>query len=89
VKAVKNKDADKASTFWVPDQAESWRVATADSWDHMKANATELYFDRIPADPAFGAPVTTPAGLTTIQSGDKSLTLEMKQIGGNWYVAKM
>jgi hypothetical protein len=87
-KAMKGKDSSSASKYWVPAEAQAWRESTDSTWDSMKANQTEMYFDRIPSDPAFGPPVTTPAG-TTVTSSDKQWTLHMTQIDGKWYVAKV
>ena len=68
----------------MPEEAEAWR----DSVDGMKSGQTTRYIEGIPADPAFTAPVTSKAGVTTVQSADKSYTLQMKQIDGKWYVSR-
>src|SRR5829696_2895497 len=87
-KALKAKDTSTASSYFVPDQAEAWRETTDAAWNGMKSNQTEMYFDRIPSEPGFGAPVTTPAG-TTMTSSDKQWTLHMTQVDGKWYVSKV
>jgi len=84
-KALKNKDTSSASKYYVPDKADAWRQQTDDKLSGMRSNATEMYFEHIPAAPAFTAPVTA-AGKTTIVSGDKSYSLEMTQVDGKWYV---
>jgi hypothetical protein len=54
----------------------------------MKSGATERLLESMPAEPAFTPPVTSPAGVTTVASADKQYILTMKQIEGDWYVAK-
>ena len=83
-KALHSKNLSSAASFYVPNEAEAWR----ENLDGMKSGATERYFERIPGDPAFGAPVTSKEGVTTLQSADKSWTVEMKQLDGKWYVSK-
>ena len=73
-----------AASFYVPDEAEAWQ----ENLNGMKSGATERYFERIPANPGFGAPVTSKTGVTTLQSADKSFSVEMKQLDGKWYVSK-
>ena len=84
-KNLKSGDASKAAKYYLPEQAEAWE----ESVTYMKSGARERFRERIPADPSFTAPVTTAAGVTTISSTDKSYALEMKQIDGKWYVAKV
>jgi hypothetical protein len=55
----------------------------------MKSGARDRFRERIPAEPAFTAPVTTAAGVTTVSSADSAYALEMKQIDGKWYVSKI
>ena len=83
-KALKSGNTSKASGYYVPEEAESWR----DGIDGMKSGQTTRYIDSVPSDPAFTPPVTSKAGLTTVQSADKTYTLQMKQIDGKWYVSK-
>ena len=54
----------------------------------MKSGATDNYFDHIPADPGFAAPVTI-AGKSVAVSADKSFNLPMTQVDGKWYVESM
>jgi hypothetical protein len=84
-KNLKSGDASKAAKYYVPDQAEAWE----ESVTYMKSGARERFRERIPADPAFAAPVTSAKGVTTVSSSDKTYELEMKQIDGKWYVAKV
>jgi hypothetical protein len=84
-KNLKSGDVSKAAKYFVPTEAEAWE----ESATYMKSGARERFQERIPADPAFSAPVTTAAGVTTISSADKAYALEMKQIDGKWYVAKV
>lgn len=83
-KNLKSGDNSSAAKFYVPDEAEAWEEGV----NYMKSGASERLRERIPAEPAFTAPVTTAAGVTTISSADKSYALEMKQVDGKWYVAK-
>ena len=84
-KNLKSGDASKAAKYYVPEQADAWE----ESVTYMKSGARDRFRERIPAEPAFSAPVTTPAGVTTISSADKAYALEMKQVDGKWYVAKV
>jgi hypothetical protein len=86
-KAMKKNDTSTASKYYVPDQADAWRTTTDEQISSMKSGAEARYFERFPDAPNFGEPVTA-AGKTTIVSADKSLTLEITQINGQWYVAK-
>jgi hypothetical protein len=83
-KALHSKNVSGAAKYFVPDQAQSWE----DDFGTMKSGATERYFERIPAEPAYGAPVTSKEGVTTVQTADKQYSLEMKQIDGKWYVSR-
>jgi hypothetical protein len=84
-KNLKAGDNSEAAEYFVPTEAEAWE----ESVTYMKSGARERFRERIPADPAFTAPVTTAAGVTTISSADKAYALEMKQVDGKWYVAKV
>ena len=84
-KNLRSVDASKAAKYYVPEQAAAWE----ESVTYMKSGARERFRERIPAEPGFSAPVTTPAGVTTISSSDKAYALEMKQVDGKWYVAKV
>ena len=84
-KNLKAGDNSKAAKYYVPDQAEAWE----ESVTYMKSGARDRFRERIPAEPGFSAPVTTAAGVTTISSADKAYSLEMKQVDGKWYVAKV
>jgi hypothetical protein len=84
-KHLKAGNNSKAAKYYVPDQAEEWEQSVT----YMKSGARDRFRERIPAEPAFGAPVTTAAGVTTISSADKLYLLEMKQVDGKWYVAKV
>jgi hypothetical protein len=54
----------------------------------MKSGAKERFRERIPAEPAFTPVVTDPKGVSTIQSADKSFSMEMKRVDGKWYVSR-
>ena len=82
--ALKSGNTSKASSYYVPAEADAWR----DSVDGMKSGQTTRYIEAVPSDPAFTAPVTSKEGVTTVQSADKSYTLQMKQIDGKWYVSR-
>jgi hypothetical protein len=84
-KNLKSGNISSAAKFYVPAEAEAWE----ESATYMKSGARERFRERIPANPEFTAPVTTPAGVTTISSADKVYALEMKQLDGKWYVAKV
>lgn len=84
-KAMKSKDTSTASKYVVPAKSESWLEATDDKIDRLKTNASEIYFEHLPENPQFSAPVTA-AGKTIVVSADKAFTLEMTQIDGKWYV---
>jgi len=83
-KALHSKNLGTAAGYYTPADAQAWR----ENIDGMRSGSSDRYFERIPADPAFTAPVTSKAGITTITSGDKNFSLEMKQIDGKWYVSK-
>jgi hypothetical protein len=83
-KALKAGKVTKAAGFYLPESASSWQEGI----DSMKSGATERYNERLPAEPAFSAPVTSKAGITTLVSTDKTYTLEMKQVNGSWFVSK-
>jgi hypothetical protein len=84
-KDLKSGDASGAAKYYVPEQADAWE----ESVTYMKSGARDRFRERIPAEPAFSAPVTNPAGVTTVSSADNAYALEMKQIDGKWYVAKV
>jgi hypothetical protein len=84
-KTLKAGDNSQAAGYFLPAEAEEWE----DSVTYMKSGARERFRDRIPADPAFGAPVTSAAGVTTISTADNGYALELKQIDGKWYVVKV
>ena len=84
-KNLKSGDASSAAKYFVPEQADAWE----ESVTYMKSGARERFRERIPGEPAFGAPVTSAAGVTTVSSADNAYALEMKQIDGKWYVAKV
>jgi hypothetical protein len=86
--ALKGRDTGKASSYWVPEQAQTWRTGADDAIDKMKSGATEMYFESIPGDPAFAALPGAAAGTVTMRSSDKSYTLELAQIAGKWYISK-
>jgi len=83
-KALHSKNTGTASSYYLPAEAEAWR----ENVEGMRSGASERYFERVPADPNFGAPVTSAAGVTTLQSADKTFSVEMKQLDGKWYVSK-
>ena len=83
-KNLKSGDASSAAKYFVPEQADAWE----ESVTYMKSGARERFRERIPAEPAFTAPITD-KGVTTVASADKAYTLEMKQIDGKWYVSKV
>jgi hypothetical protein len=85
-KAMKAHNTSKASAYIAPAQAEDWLKAADDRIGSMKSGATEAYFERIPSDPAFAAPVTV-AGKSVVVSADKSYSLGMSQVDGKWYVS--
>jgi hypothetical protein len=84
-KHLKSGNVNKAAKYFVPAEADAWE----ESATYMKSGARERFQERIPAEPAFSAPVTTAAGVTTISSADKGYALELKQVDGKWYVAKV
>ena len=84
-KNLKAGDNSKAAKYFVPEQAEAWE----ESVTYMKSGARDRFRERIPAEPGFTAPVTNAKGVTTVSSADKTYELEMKQIDGKWYVAKV
>ena len=84
-KHLKAGESSKAAKYYLPDQAEAWEQSVT----NMKTGARERFRERIPGEPAFTAPVTTAAGVTTVSSADKAYALEMKQVDGKWYVAKV
>lgn len=87
-KAMKSHNTGRASAYVVPSQAAEWRQSIDEKLDGMKSGATENYFDHIPADPGFAAPVTI-AGKSVAVSADKSFSLPMTQVDGKWYVESM
>ena len=84
-KELKSGDVSSAAKYFVPAEADAWE----DSATYMKSGARERFQERIPAEPGFTAPVTSAKGVTTVSSADKAYALEMKQIDGKWYVAKV
>ena len=86
-KALKAQDSGGASSFIVPDQQAAWRQKLDDNTTSMRSGTMERFFERIPASPTFGAPVTV-GGKTMMIASDKSFSMEMKQIDGKWYVVK-
>jgi hypothetical protein len=84
-KELKSGNNSKAAKFFLPDQAEAWE----ESVTYMKSGARDRFRERVPAEPAFAAPVTSAAGVTTVTSADKAYALEMKQLDGKWYVTKV
>lgn len=84
-KELKSGNVSKAAKFYVPSEADAWE----ESATYMKSGARERFQERIPAEPGFTAPVTTANGVTTVSSADKAYALEMKQVDGKWYVAKV
>jgi hypothetical protein len=86
-KAMKKNDTSAASKYYLPEQAQAWREQTDEQISGMKSGAEARYFEHIPDAPNFSAPVTA-AGKTMIVSADKSFSLEITQINGQWYVAK-
>lgn len=83
-KALKSKDVKAAGKFFDPGGVEAWR----DSFSGMRSGATDRFYERVPADPQFGAPTTNAKGITVVQSADQSYVLEMTQLNGKWYVSK-
>ena len=86
-RALKAQDSGGASSFIVPDQQAAWRQKLDDNTQSMRSGTMERFFERIPAAPTYGAPVTV-GGKTMITSADKAFSMEMKQIDGKWYVVK-
>ena len=84
-KNLRAGENSKAAKYYVPEQAEEWESSVT----YMKSGARDRFRERIPADPAFTAPVTTAKGVTTVSSADNAYALEMKQVDGKWYVAKV
>jgi hypothetical protein len=84
-KQLKAGNNSKAAKFYVPEEADAWE----ESVTYMKSGARDRFRERIPAEPGFTEPVTSPKGVTTISSADKQYALEMKQVDGKWYVAKV
>jgi len=81
-KALRGNDISAASSFYDPASADAWREGI----DTMRSGASERLMERVPESPTFAAPVTSKAGVTTIDSG--GYVLEMKQLDGKWYVIK-
>src|SRR5688500_18047276 len=84
-KNLKSGENSTAAKYYMPSEAEAWE----ESVTYMKSGARERFRERIPGEPGFTPPVTAAAGITTISSADKGYTLEMKQVDGKWYVAKV
>lgn len=82
--ALKSGNTSGAAKFYDPEGVSAWQERI----DSMKSGATERLLDWLPEEPAFTAPVTSPAGVTTVASADKQYILTMKQIEGDWYVSK-
>ena len=87
-KAMKNRNTSAASKYYTPDQAGTWLESTDNYLYNMKGGAMDRFYDRIPADPGFGAPVTAPDGKTRVVSADKNYWVEVAQIDGKWYVTR-
>jgi hypothetical protein len=84
-KNLRSGDNSKAAKYYVPAESAAWE----ESVTYMKSGARDRFRERIPAEPGFSAPVTSAAGVTTVSSADKAYSLEMKQVDGKWYVAKV
>src|SRR5947207_952790 len=76
-KALHSKNTGTAANYYMPEEAQAWR----ENLDSMRSGASERYFERVPADANFGAPTTSKAGVTVLQSADKTFAVEMKQVG--------
>jgi hypothetical protein len=83
-KALKSGQTSTAAKYYVPTDAAAWEEQVGT----MKSGALDRFRERIPSDPEFTTPTTSKTGVTTIESGDKAYSLEMKQIDGKWYVSK-
>lgn len=87
-KALKAEDTSKASKYYLPDKAESWKTAADERLEGMKSGEHTRFLEGIPSDPQFGAPSKDAAGVTTVQSSDNALTLGMTEVAGKWYVSQ-
>jgi hypothetical protein len=88
--ALKSNNLDKASGFWVPDAAETWRTTAADKIEHMQSGTFTRFFEDLPdraavfiASPRVGAAAT---GELTVTGAGASV--DVRQIAGKWYVCR-
>ena len=87
-KAYKAGNMSKASKYWLPADADAWLASTNDMLNSLRSNSTEMFYERIPADPDFSPAVTGSNGVTTVESADKKFSLQMTKVGSDWYVSK-
>lgn len=86
--ALNGEDINEASQYFDPARAEEWKTQAEKTLYDMGSGQHGRFFERIPDDPAFGQPQTATNGVTTITSADNTLTLNLKQIDGDWYVTR-
>jgi hypothetical protein len=91
---IKDRDFEGAAEFMAPDARAAWLEATNKRFETMKSGSMDNYFASIPAEPGFtaappvkGAPAL-PADKMNVVSADRSYSLELAQVDGDWYVAK-
>jgi hypothetical protein len=88
--ALKSKNIDKASKYWVPDGAEAWRTATAAKIESMQSGTYTRFFEDLPDGSAAFTMATrdpkAPANEQVMNTTGGSLTV--RQVSDKWYVCK-
>jgi len=96
---LKRQDADRASKYFVPGEAEAWAEVTRVKLNNMKSNESNGMKDSIPDEPVFrdpppmkvlpvkpGTPPKANASDTVYAVGD--LRIGLRQVDGKWYVSQ-
>jgi hypothetical protein len=87
-KALRAENTAKASKYYLPEKAETWKAAADERLGGMKSGEHDRFFDALPSDPAFGAAIKDAKGMTTVKSSDNELTLGLTEVDGKWYVSQ-
>ena len=88
--SLKGKNIDKASKYWVPESADTWRTATNTKIEAMQSGSFIRFFEDLPdGSTAFTAAARdpkAPANEQVMTCNGTNLTL--RQVADKWYVCK-
>ncbi|CAN5528302.1 hypothetical protein BH09PLA1_BH09PLA1_27870 [soil metagenome] len=90
MKSMKSKDMGKASKYWIPESADTWRTEADAKIESMQSGSYKRFFEDLPdgSTPFTVAPADpkAPANEQTMICNGTTLTL--RQVDNKWYVCK-